>query len=669
MLHKLAELVERGALRALDFQFAKYIAEQPNCSPQLALWAAELSYRVGQGHICIDVSQMPLWFDLNRADQAWLLDEYADLDVAKAAFAQAINQSCAALSDGSSATPLVLVEQRLYLARYWYDEQIVAGYLQRQTQTMATSPAMPSQLNQLFPRHYLALAEKLRQCTTAEEKRSAVQEGLDVVSPAKVDWTAVDAIVAGDCHQDALHQLEQLVPDNACLNWQKVAAAVALSRRFSVISGGPGTGKTTTVVRLLAALLLQADGDVPLIKLVAPTGKAAARLTESIGGALGALAVEPELKAQIPTEATTLHRLLGAVPNTVAFRHNASNPLHLDVLVVDEASMVDLPMMARLMEAMPPHARLILLGDKDQLASVEAGSVLGDICQFAEHGYSQAQAGVLSGLTGFSLPASEQSQPLSDCLCILQKSHRFHAKSGIGLVAGAVNQGNVVLLDRMLDASMADVAWSPLSTDAYADLLRQLVEAYRPTMLAAKSESPQAVLAQFNQVRLLCALREGDTGVEGMNQRIVKALRREGLISDKDELWYVGRPVMITRNDYALGLSNGDIGITLYDVELQRLRVYFLLPDGTIKGVLPSRLPTHETAFAMTIHKSQGSEFHHTFMLLPEKNNPVITRELIYTGITRAKQRLSMVATQAVLHQGIVRRTFRLSGLRSLLSI
>ncbi len=687
LLSRLSLLVEKGALRAIDYQFARYMSAQffqcrqddasmqcgqsdqdnPNVAT-LTLWAAQLSYRAGQGNICVAIDQFQVWFDLNSQDRQWLLADIEWTDIH-----DALSDS-PAVGNGLVPTPMVVAENRLYLARYWHDEQIVARYLRRHAVSASTSQALPDILTSLFIPYLPVLKARLQSNDDIALKRQSVIDVLDIVNPEALPWGDIDLIIDAQPGISALNNMLAVIPLSSCLNWQKVAAAMSLSRQFSVISGGPGTGKTTTVVRLLAAWIEQAKFDpapeegVPVIKLVAPTGKAAARLTESIGGALDQLAISPDIKGCIPTEASTLHRLLGAIPERVSFRHNAQNRLHLDVLVVDEASMVDLSMMARLMEALPDHARLVLLGDKDQLASVEAGSVLGDICQFAVNGYSSQQAAHLSRLTGYHIADGSPRSPISDSLCMLQKSHRFHALSGIGQLAFSVNQGNTHRVESVWQQGFGDIEHHPLTTESYISLISRLVNAYKPYFLAAKEgQKPEDVLALFADVRLLCAIRNGDTGVDGMNQRVERHLRQLNLIQDHDDLWYIGRPIMITRNDYALGLSNGDIGITLYDQENQRLRVYFQLPDGSIKGILPSRLPTHETAYAMTIHKSQGSEFGHTFLLLPAKMNPVVTRELIYTGITRAKKQLSLYADMPILLQGINRQTERLSGLKQAL--
>ncbi|MDV5171709.1 exodeoxyribonuclease V subunit alpha [Photobacterium rosenbergii] len=685
-LAQLENLVRQGYLRPLDHQFAKFVAQGDKL---VALVAALASYELGQGHVCLLLSQLDTarLFGLPAKLSLPLVDGLPEPQLWQSHLAQS-----EAVSDGSRPTPLVMDGDRVYLNRYWQFEQMVANQLRLRAQSGEDGlqpELMAAKLDELFARDYRYLFAALQQLVqsggTPADRQREVCDKLDVVTPQMLDWSAIDTALQSAASVDELAVLDALVPTSCCLNWQKVAAAVALTRQFAVISGGPGTGKTTTVAKLLAALVTQAiqrdERDeqgalqLPDIKLVAPTGKAAARLTESIGSAVDSLAVDDVVKSNIPTQSSTIHRLLGAIPNRVAFRHNRDNPLHLDVLVVDEASMVDLPMMARLLDALPPHAKLILLGDRDQLASVEAGAVLGDICGFAEQGYTPAQSQLLGQLTGFQFQQA-QAVPaaVADSLCMLQKSYRFHAQSGIGQLAKAINSGKPYQVEQVWDKGFKDLQHHPLSSESYLTMITYVVAFYSKYLEAIeKGEDPGDVLKAFAQVRLLCAVREGDFGVAGLNQRIEKALARKGKIAPGEDTWYVGRPIMISQNDHGLGLYNGDIGIAMYDSEVdpvtgnRPLRVYFEMPDGTIRGVLPSRLPEHDTVYAMTIHKSQGSEFADTLMVLPPDFSPILTRELVYTGVTRAKSKLYMFATKDVLNRSVTMRTERASGLASLL--
>lgn len=613
MLALLSRLAESGMLRPLDVQFSRLLAGDDK--PHLALAAALVSQELAAGHVCLPLSQLTL-SALRTRFGALAVELPALPGNGDEADWEALLRQENAVGEETGATPLVLRNQRLYLQRLWRDEGIVADFFARQTLGVAVDEArLHAILTSLFP-----------------------------------------------------------VPDAAQTDWQRVAAAVAVTRRVAVISGGPGTGKTTTVARLLAALL-QLRGDQRVrIQLAAPTGKAAARLTESLGSALNELTLPAEVATQFPREAFTLHRLLGAQPDSIRMRHHRNNPLHLDVLVVDEASMVDLPMMSRLIEALPQEATLILLGDRDQLASVEAGAVLGDICRFAEYGFRSPQAVALSRLCDTTIDAGPvlPDVALRDALCLLQRSYRFDASSGIGNLARAINAGSAEQAQRCLAGTFSDVVWHVLEQPQdYQRLIEQCVEGYRTMLLAAADGQPALqVLAEFTRFRLLCALREGPLGQQGLNLRIEQALARAGLIqlpANAHQRWYCGRPVMVTRNDSTLGLFNGDIGIALYD-EQAHLRVHFQLPDGSIRSVQPSRLPQSETAYAMTVHKSQGSEFEHTLLALPGEFSPLMTRELLYTAVTRARSRLTLFGRESVFIRAIQTPTQRRSGLMERIS-
>jgi exodeoxyribonuclease V alpha subunit len=432
---------------------------------------------------------------------------------------------------------------------------------------------------------------------------------------------------------------------------------------------------------LLALLFaLSPDPAAMRVALAAPTGKAAARLKQAIDGALGSLAARlgPELPltdlaARIGS-ARTLHRLLGARPDTRKFRHHAGEPLPLDVLIVDEASMIHLEMMAALLDALPEHATLVLLGDKDQLASVEAGAVMADLCTEAEAGaYRPETADWLAATTGQTLPPVFHGAggPLAQRTVMLRESHRFDGP--IGVLAAAVNAGDGAAAEAALRAPSGGVLdWlAPARLEAVIQLACGQPDAgYRPCfarLAQGPGEDWQAwareLLAAFDRFRLLAAVREGDWGVAGLNARIAAALAAQGLIQPRGE-WFAGRPVMVTRNDPALGVFNGDIGLTL-PAPRDPTRLCVVFADGEcLRTVLTSRLRDVETAWAMTVHKSQGSEFSHTVLVLPDRANPVLTRELVYTGITRARERFTLATPNPMLFGvALATRTQRASGL------
>jgi exodeoxyribonuclease V alpha subunit len=451
--------------------------------------------------------------------------------------------------------------------------------------------------------------------------------------------------------------LQRLFAGNAAQapDWQRLAAAQAVRRRVAVISGGPGTGKTTTVVRLLAALLEQPGCERLAIGLAAPTGKAATRMAEAIRNAKTSLPVSDAIKAALPEQASTLHRLLGSRGDRPQVRHTAANPLALDVLVVDEASMVDLAMMAKLLDALPANGRLILLGDKDQLCAVEAGAVFAELC--AGRGFDAAAAADLQRITGQNVPVEAPNSQLADAVLLLTHSHRFAADSGIGELARRINTGDARGTLSLLQEGRSDLHWQAEPTPQA--LLKRIEEGYANYLEVAQNGEPANAFAAFNQFRLLTAQREGEYGVAGLNEALEARYQRRFKLGAR-ERWYAGRAVMVQSNDYALGLFNGDIGICLQGE--QGLRVWFETEDGH-RSFSTTRLPSHETAFAMTVHKSQGSEFTEVLLVLPEHSSPLLTRSLFYTGITRAKQKVEIWALAPRISEAVSTRAERAAGL------
>lgn len=485
------------------------------------------------------------------------------------------------------ARPLLLTGSgKLYLQRYWFYEKL--------------------------------LAEKLGERSAAEAKELPAAAGI---------------------------RMDQLFGD---AEEQKRAARNALLRPFSMISGGPGTGKTTTVLKILL-LMLENQPDLS-VQLAAPTGKAAARLQQSILEGLAKIDCAAAVRVRVEEQrASTIHRLLGPVPGSVFFRHNAQNPLAADLVVVDEASMVDLPLMAKLFEALPSACRVIMLGDKDQLASVEAGSVLSGIVDAAVMG-----------------PGQDDKAPLAGTVTLLNRNFRFGNDSAIFRVCNAVREGNgAEALELAQAGSNADVAWRRLPAAA------QLKEKLRPEVVAGfgsflQKASPEEALANLGRFQILTALRQGPFGKENINLLVEEILREEGLIVPGRRN-YAGRPLMVTENDYAVRLFNGDVGVLLED-ESGTLMAFFRSEEGEIRKISPLRLPFTEPAFAMTVHKAQGSEFDEVLFLLPARDTPILTRELLYTGISRARRKVGLWCEADLLQAAIARKVSRASGLREMLA-
>jgi exodeoxyribonuclease V alpha subunit len=485
--------------------------------------------------------------------------------------------------------PLVWDGHRLYLQRYWHFELTIADDLRRRaddgTHALRHNLEANGVLDLLFPPHH---------------------------------------------------------PDEPDL--QRVAVQRALTNRVSVIAGGPGTGKTRTIAALMMMALAATGPDepAPQIALAAPTGKAAARMTEAVKSEVLALTshVDVAFLQEMP-EATTLHRLLGWAPGT-AFRHHRQNPLPFDMVIVDETSMVSLQLMARLLEAMRDTAQLVLVGDPFQLASIEAGSVLSDV-------------------VGPTFEA-DAAHPLHGRVTTLRRQHRFGAGSAIAALADAVRDGHGERAMEILESPDPTVRWIRPDDTASRQELRQTVARHGADMVAAAlAGDAERGMVAATSLKVLCATRRGDFGLYQWSDQIESDVA--ALIPELDRLdkWYVGRPIMVTANDPVNKVANGDVGLVVREDD----SMVIAIPDGTgFRKLPPSRLDRVESWWAMTIHKSQGSEFRHAVLSLPNTNSPILTRELLYTGVTRAKENLTVVASASALALAIGRPIARASGLR-----
>jgi exodeoxyribonuclease V alpha subunit len=618
MIREIEQLIASGMLDQFDRYFVRTLQRfAPDAGLRTLVLAALTRKAVANGHVCLDLERLlagvpeksslpPGGGGLGRGGNSdepgssqlhpppaslpsavTTAREGESTEPSLAELIAELQESPLVSRDGNLA-PLVLEGHRLYLQRYWlYEEELV-----QEIRGRAANPV-------------------------------SVQEDL-----------------LASC-------LSQLFSGKAQDAQQREACAGIFHERLGLITGGPGTGKTTLVTKYLALVLLyaQALGEpMPRILLLAPTGKAAARLTESLQKRKGETAV-PELVAAMPVKASTIHRALGyRAENPTTFRYNRENPLPCEVVVVDEASMIDVALMAKLFAAMPPTARLVLLGDKDQLASVEAGSILGDIC-----------AAVLDGV-------GAGDNPLAQCVVRLTESFRFSPHEGIGALASAIHGGKAEEAVALCQQGSAEVSLLPplVQGDLSHPLAEMILAGYRPFLEAA---NPLAALELFERFRLLCAHRTGPMGVSTLNRYAEKVLSLHRLI-EPNTPWYKGRPVLIQANSYPLRLFNGETGILWPGEDGEGLKAFFFSEGREgVRSYSLRQLPAHETAFAMTIHKSQGSEFDRVVLVLPGEDSALLSRELLYTGISRARRQVALVGRPQEIEAAMGRRMERASGL------
>ena len=591
-----------GGLEAIDLAICRFLKNTNlSVSDEVLIAATLVSYKFREGNVCLNLNDESL-LELNNSLGGVGLPS-------KEAMVKALQES-AVVGEPGDFKPLIIENgKRLYFQKLWKYETNLAD---------------------------------------------------DILKRSRNDETKFDT--------NLKKQLDQLFPstDNESVDWQKVAAVSALLNKFTVISGGPGTGKTTTVIRILALLVHQAleKGSELSAALAAPTGKAASRLKESIAEIKGSLSLPDKIKQNIPDEAVTLHQLLGARRHSIKYKYNKDNPLPYDVLIIDEASMIDQALMSKLMNAMLVNTKLILLGDKDQLSSVEAGAVLGNICGISHNVLSPEFSEILSG---YNIQVPEENRqpslsPLTDNIILLQKNFRFAEGGGIALLSDYIKKGLVEEAVSLFDQpSSKEISFREFEQGKdFSDILKTIADDYIEQMNNCSETADY--FESYSKQGVLAAHRKGFLGIDFLNNQFEKIIKREKGISGYQE-WYQGRPVIINQNSYSLGLFNGDIGICMLN-DQKEWRIYFE-KEGDMLTVAPSRLPDFDIAYALTIHKSQGSEFKEVNLVLPNESSRLLSRELLYTGITRARSKVQVFGSLKAFKQGVKREISRSSGLKS----
>lgn len=611
----LRQRLNRQIISPLSYFFAQFIAQKSGekLNSTLCVTAALVSECNQQGDICIHLNNYAdtLVFNAAAIDKEPLLD--IKLPSIKQLISELTRHHC--VSSNFELQPLILDGHYLYLGKLWHYEHYIVSQIKQRLQQKPTinNELLKEGLNELF---------------------------------------ATQLVSNNATNKIALSEEEKVI------DWQKIAASIVVSRSFSVISGGPGTGKTTTLIKILALLLKQ--NPMINIQLCAPTGKAAIRMLEAINSRKNELNLDDCIIANMPQHAKTIHRLLAYKQGQ--FSYNLDNQLTLDCLVIDEASMIDFEMMYHLMRALPEHCKVILLGDKDQLSSVDAGHVFSDICGRKQSlCYSPQNADFIAQLNDINVnqvPSSANSPPIAQSIALLKTSFRFNQDSGIGRLAKYVNAGNGKEAIALLKQKGDELNFFDIEENNIPSHVIELVLTNYEQVVAA--ENVETAVKVFSQFQVLCAIRKGAFGVSALNELINQRLYLRHKVDSINH--FNGQPIIITQNDYENNLFNGDIGM-LWQSD-NHLLAYFQQLDGTLKSYPLISLNQYETAWAITVHKSQGSEYDSVLMVLPNlENNSMIKRELIYTGITRAKKTFNLCAISNQFIQGCKLKTERSSGL------
>jgi exodeoxyribonuclease V alpha subunit len=617
----LRELSDATVLDAADVHTALVLGRLAGGADEEVLVAAALAVRaVRMGHVYVDLQTIARTVSPDDEDVEVDLDALPWPDPGTWPATLAASRLTAVGADGPANRPLRLIGGHLYLDRYWRHEQTVIADLLRRSDS----------------------------------------------TPPHVDPAAL---------RDGLGRLFEIPPGTTPGDdLQRLAAASAILRRFAVVAGGPGTGKTTTVARILALLYEQSaalGSSPPWVAMAAPTGKAAARMAEAVHAEAATLDVAPAIRsALLDATASTLHRLLGWQPgNRSRFRHHADNQLPHTVVIVDESSMVSLSMMAKLLEAVRSSARLVLVGDPRQLASVEAGAVLGDVvgpaarCLWLRSSARVALEEVVGGPVVASDPGPTAA--IGDGIVVLRRVHRFHG--AIADLAQAIDAGNADAAVAVLRANDDEVTWIEETTGPEPNLSPSLtgiqdavVAAASAVVDAARNRDSATALKELRAVQVLCVHRRGPFGASRWRVEIERWLRA-AIPGYGGATWFAGRPLLVTENDYGLNVFNGDTGVVV-DTGGGRLRAVFERRDDLLE-VRPTRLASVESLYAMTVHKAQGSQFGAVIVVLPDASSPILTRELLYTAVTRAQAKVTLVASEEAVRAAVGRPIARASGL------
>ncbi|XRX42725.1 MAG: exodeoxyribonuclease V subunit alpha [Buchnera aphidicola (Eriosoma harunire)] len=605
MKNIIIQAFQKKQITSLDLYFALYIGHQQH--NLIMITAAITNHHIGNGHICLPLNILKKKI-IHLENMLNIPEKIFELTGSFILWNE-IFKSSDSIGSSRLKKPLILFNQCIYLYKTWKAEQIILNYI-------------------------------------TKKKRDSIPQ-----------WKHYRKIINNICNHDDIHHL------------QKIAISMAIIQNISFIIGGPGTGKTTIIQKILTAILEIYPNTIKC-QLAAPTGKAATHLTQSVYNSNNKTLKLNLLKFKI-IPATTIHTLLGISKiNSKPYFHE-NNKLDIDILIIDESSMIDFFMMEKLINALPKHVKLIFFGDINQIPSIGHGNILKDICYQSDNTFYDI-AKLLKLISNCNINTKKHPNLINDNICILTKNYRFAKKSDIIQLSYYILHTRKDIFEKIKNNYFNQIHIDTISShDQYILLLEYIIQKYSTYWDKIIQKKPiHHIIKAFNSIKILCAVKHNILGTKHINNNLEKYMEKKGLINyinNNNCTGYIGKPIIISENNKMLGLVNGDIGIMKLNNKKQ-LYVCFLKNDKETKKIPINILPKYQTAWAITIHRSQGSEFLHTILILPNVMNPILTKELIYTGITRSKETLTIYAKKNILLQSIKRQIIRISNIPQFMS-
>ncbi|QCI16116.1 exodeoxyribonuclease V subunit alpha [Buchnera aphidicola] len=594
MINLLKEALKKKIINPIDFYFSQLIAKK---NAIIMLVASCISYETRHGHIFLPIEYFQKQYFFSNFNEKFTKKIRVFLEIKIDWLDELLKHP--SISNGVIFTPLILSDNKIYLYKMWKAEKNIFDIL--------------------YKKNKIQNINKKKYCKI-----------LNNLFPKKEDDS------------------------------QKIAVALTLINKITFIVGSPGTGKTTTIIKIIIALIKQSKKTIK-IQLSAPTGKATTRLTNIIQNNIFNIYLSDEEKNYLPNHAVTIHKLLGIQKISQKSFFNQNNLLNFDVLIIDETSMIDILMMEKIFLAVPKNIKLIFIGDHNQLCPVESGSILKNICNYANHGYSLKTISFLEKLTEYKFSKNiniNKKNSISNNICILQKNYRFSKNSGIYILSNAVKNKNIEIIKELFNNSINNVYFDEINSDQeYKNMIENISLKYKKFWHAIYQKKIKEIIEIFQYHQVLCILRDGIFGVNFLNKQIEENMYKKNIIKYffiNNERWYIGKPIMINKNSEFLELFNGNIGIANFS-EKGVFQVSFLKENKKIRNIPVSILKNYETAWAMTVHKAQGSEFTNTSLILPNYECNLLNQDILYTGITRSRKQINIFSNKNIFMKTVLK--------------